>query len=481
MASISSMLSGHFWRRFVMNLAAAAVIAGAAAMPLSVWSPIAPAAADDDGGGGDNHGSGGGGHGDDGGSDASGDGSSNSGPGGGDDGGETEGSDDEGDDGGSGAGRGAERDGNDYIRGEVVVANLSSRARREIGGLGFVIIEERPFAALGLTVARLRVPPRMASPAARTLLAARYPELLVDLNALYRPQGQLVLPAPDYAQRLIGWGQAVAGCGAGLRIGVLDTAVDSGIPALQGARILQRSFISGNAQHPGAEHGTAVAAILVGQAAAGGYGLLPGAELAVGEVFAKDAAGQPVAEVLALVGGLNWLAEQDMPVINLSLAGDANALVALALRHAAAQQIIVVAAAGNGGPEAPPAFPASEPSVIGVTALDSRSQPYAAANRGDYVDFAAPGVRIWTPGVDPDGSYVSGTSFAAPYVTAAIGALIARERVADPDRVTTMLAATAIDLGSPGKDPVFGWGLIQSANPCVAPTQQPRRYSISSE
>jgi hypothetical protein len=478
MAPISSIPSGRFLRRFVMNLAAATVIAGAAVLPLAVWSPIAPAAADDDGGGGGSHGSGG--HGD-GGSDASGDGSSNSGPGGGDDGGETEGSDDAGDDAGSGAGRGAERDGHDYIRGEVVVANLSSRARREIGGLGFVIIEERPFVALGLTVARLRVPPRMAAPAARTLLAARYPELLVDLNALYRPQGQRILPAPDYAERLIGWGHAAAGCGGGLRIGVLDTAVDGGIPALQGARIVQRSFLSGDAPHAGMAHGTAVAAILVGQAAGGGYGLLPGAELDVGEVFAKDATGQAVAEVLALVGGLNWLAEQDLPVINLSLAGDPNALVAFALRRAAARRIVVVAAAGNGGPEAAPAFPASEPAVIGVTALDSRSQPYAAANRGDYVDFAAPGVRIWTPGADPDGSYVSGTSFATPYVTAAIGALIASAGVADPTRVTTMLAATATDLGAPGKDPVFGWGLIQATNPCVALTLQPRNSSISSE
>jgi Subtilase family len=474
------MHSGRFLRRLVVNLATATVIAGAALLPLAVWSPIAPALADDDGGG-DNHGSGGGGHGDGGGSGPSGDGGSNAGPGGGDDGDENEAGDEGGDDGGSGAGRGAERDGRDYIRGEVVVANLSSQARREIGGLGFVIIEERPFAALGLTVARLRVPPRMASPAARTLLAARYPELLVDLNALYRPQGQRILPAPDYAERLIGWGHARAGCGAGLRIGVLDTAIDGGIPALQGARILQRSFISDGAQHTGREHGTAVAAILVGQATGGGYGLLPGAELDAGEVFAKDAAGQAVAEVLALVGGLNWLAERDVPVINLSLAGDANALVAYALRRAAERGIVVVAAAGNGGPAAAAAFPASEPSVIGVTALDSRSQPYAAANRGDYVDFAAPGVRIWTPGADSNGSYVSGTSFATPYVTAAVGALIARAGAADPTRVTTMLAAAAIDLGSPGKDPVFGWGLIQAANPCVALTQQPEKYSLSSE
>jgi subtilisin family serine protease len=132
---------------------------------------------------------------------------------------------------------------------------------------------------------------------------------------------------------------------------------------------------------------------------------------------------------------------------------------------------VVVAAAGNGGPETPPAFPASEPSIIGVTALDSRSQPYAAANRGDAVDFAAPGVRIWTPRADPAGSYDSGTSFAAPYVTAAVGALIARGGISDATDVAARLAATAIDLGAPGKDPVFGWGLIQAANPCAAPTQ----------
>ena len=370
----------------------------------------------------------------------------------------------------------------DYIRGEVVVANLSSRARREIGGLGFVIIEERPFAALGLTVARLRVPPRMASPAARTLLAARYPD------TPGRPQRALPAagPADVAGARLCGAPDRLGPCAPPVAAPACASASSirpstAALPALRGARIVQRSFISGDAQHAGTEHGTAVAAILVGQATGGGYGLLPGAELDVGEVFAKDAAGQAVAEVLALVGGLNWLAERGVPVINLSLAGDANALVAYALRRAAAQRIVVVAAAGNGGPAAAPAFPASEPSVIGVTALDSRSQPYAAANRGDDVDFAAPGVRIWTPGADSDGSYVSGTSFATPYVTAAVGALIARAGAADPARVTTMLAAAAIDLGSPGKDPVFGWGLIQAANPCVALTQQPEKYSLSSE
>jgi hypothetical protein len=344
-------------------LAAAIIVATPPLLPFASWSPVGPAAADDDGRGG-NHGRGGGddGHDDDGESgessdSSSGSGSSNSGPGGGeddddDDDDDDEGGDERGDDGSGHSGHDAEHDGHDFVRGELVVANLSDRARREIRRLGFVVVEERPFAALGLTVTRLRVPPRMASPAARTLLAARYPDLLVDLNALYRPQGELVLPAADYAERLIGWGRAPAGCGAGLRIGILDTAVDGGIPALRSAAIVQRSFLSGDAPHADIEHGTSVAAILVGQAPGGGHGLLPGAEIRAGEVFAKDAAGEPVAEVLALVGGLNWLVEERVPLINLSLAGDANTLVAFALRRAAAQRSIVVAAAGNGGPEA---------------------------------------------------------------------------------------------------------------------------------
>jgi hypothetical protein len=448
-------------------LVAALVVGCGAVLPRAGWSPMGSAAADDDGGG--NHGSGGGGGEGEGHDDG---GGSNSGPGGGDEH-EDNGSDDDGSAaaGGSSAGHATERDGSDYVRGEVVVANLSSQAKREIVRLGFVVVEERPFASLGLTVAKLRVPPRMAAPAARTLLAARYPDLLVDLNALYRPQGQLVLPGRDYAERLIGWGKAPADCGRGLRIGVLDTAVDNGVPALQGARIVQRSFLSDGASSAGPEHGTAVAAILAGQPSAGGNGLLPGAALSVGEVVARDAAGKPAAEVLALVGGLNWLVEERVPLINLSLAGDANGLVALALRRAMAQRAIVVASAGNGGPTAPPAFPASEPSVIAVTAVDSRSQPYAGANRGDYVAFAAPGVQIWTPRAGAGGGYETGTSFAAPYVTAAVGALVARDGVTDPARVSKMLAATAIDLGAPGRDPVFGWGLIQAANPCGTATQ----------
>jgi subtilisin family serine protease len=146
--------------------------------------------------------------------------------------------------------------------------------------------------------------------------------------------------------------------------------------------------------------------------------------------------------------------------------------VTVALQRVLKNNTAVVAAAGNNGASAAPAFPAKEPGVIGVTAVDSHSQPYAEANRGDYVDFAAPGVRIWTPGPAAPGSYHTGTSFAAPFVTAAVAARLTKDVATDASgSIVDSLALTTIDLGAPGRDPVFGRGLVQFANPCNQPTQ----------
>jgi hypothetical protein len=355
------------------------------------------------------------------------------------------------------------RSGHDFVAGEIVVANMADKTKLAAGRLGFVLLDERRLPALKLTLARLRVPRAMTEPAARRLLASRFPGISVDVNALYRPQGTLVLPAPDYPAKLIGWGPVPGACGRGLRLGLLDTAVDTALPGLAGADIIQRSFLTAQSIAASPEHGSAIAWILVGQRAGRTGGLLPGAELAVAGVFAADPEGVPTADVVALVSGLDWLAGRRTPVINMSFAGEPNTVVALALRRAIAGHAVVVAAAGNGGPTAAPAFPAAEAGVIAVTAVDSHAQPYAEANHGSYVAFAAPGVSVWTPGSTP--AYRSGTSFATPFVAAAAA------RLADgvqPDliRITRALARTARDLGLPGKDPVFGWGLLQAASPC---------------
>ena len=108
----------------------------------------------------------------------------------------------------------------------------------------------------------------------------------------------------------------------------------------------------------------------------------------------------------------------------MSLSGPRDDLVHQRLVELSRQGMIFVAAAGNGGPDASAAYPAAyNDEVIAVTAVDRNQQLYDHANRGDYIDVAAPGVRIWTALPNNKEGALSGTSFAAPFVTAIVAAI----------------------------------------------------------
>ncbi len=103
-----------------------------------------------------------------------------------------------------------------------------------------------------------------------------------------------------------------------------------------------------------------------------------------------------------------------------------------------------------------------------MTAVDKDGRLYRRANRGDYVDFAAPGVDLGTAAATQTrrGSRgQSGTSYAAPFVTAAIAVALSREG-AQAKTVEASLQTSARDLGAPGRDREFGWGLVTLAQPC---------------
>jgi subtilisin family serine protease len=207
-----------------------------------------------------------------------------------------------------------------------------------------------------------------------------------------------------------------------------------------------------------------VAALLVGSGAGEFPGLLPKAELYAADTFIGTGSNLRT-NALLLGKGLDWLLEQQASVVNVSLTGPDNRLLHEVIKRLSARNIVVIAAAGNGGPGAPPAFPAAYPEAIAVTAVDQLLRPYRLANRGEYLTLAAPGVRIWTPG-PRGGQYSDGTSFAAPYVTAVAALLRNQQPDLNPAALIDRLRNSARDLGSPGKDPVFGWGLVQSPGRC---------------
>jgi len=132
----------------------------------------------------------------------------------------------------------------------------------------------------------------------------------------------------------------------------------------------------------------------------------------------------------------------------------------------AQEQVLLVAAAGNGGPGAPAAFPAAYPGVIAVTAVDAENRLFRRAQRGPHVELAAPGVDVWTAASVSGLRQKTGTSFAVPFVTAALAQARADAPGLSAHDVRRTLGVRARDLGEPGQDPLFGQGLLSARGLC---------------
>ena len=129
--------------------------------------------------------------------------------------------------------------------------------------------------------------------------------------------------------------------------------------------------------------------------------------------------------------------------------------------------MVIVAAVGNDGPAAPPRYPAAFDFVIAVTAVDAELAAYARAPRGGYVDFSAPGVDVFVP-LGGGGRYMTGTSIAAPFVTAMIASSPEAASLGSVAAVRGSLAREAVDLGAAGSDDTFGAGLARAPESCRA-------------
>lgn len=348
---------------------------------------------------------------------------------------------------------------------EVVAANASPVFLAEAQHLGFAVIESKQLASLGFAVARLEAPATTDVQSSIASLQARFPDVAIDVNHVYAPQGSFTLATTDFPKQAIHWPSVAGACKVSEKIGMIDGPVDSDSGGLTGTDIHIRDF-SNQLSSPLADshHGTAIATLLAGHSAAS---LLPGTPLYAANIFRQDAAGAPVATAVGFIEALNWMGQQGVTVVNVSLAGPPNNLMRQAVRRALDHGMQIVAAVGNDQLDGVERYPAAYPDVIGVTAVDERRAVLPEANRGTYVSFAAPGVDIWVPegGVSAagdqaaiSGDYFTGTSFATTYVTATL-AIVQRD--------VKRLRDTAEDLGAPGRDRIYGWGLVQAGPACL--------------
>lgn len=330
------------------------------------------------------------------------------------------------------------------------------RSRVMLTRLGAELLRYRELPRLGLRLAVYDFHGNLTRVTAQAVLDQNTPNSVVGTHHLYSlAQGRPRV----YAATMVGLtNEGSCILGRNLTIGLIDGPVDPDHPALAGANVVAESVLNASDRPASGAHGTAVAALLVGEDPDGALGgLARGAQLYAVSAFIQSG-GNTDADIERIAAAIDRLLQRNVRLINMSFAGPENAVLGHILERAAANGAVMIAAAGNDGRERA-AYPASHPDVIAVTAVDAAFRRYRAANFGGHIEFAAPGVDLYVAS-NRGGNYASGTSYAAPIVTA-LAARLGAGGGLSVDALRARLRNSAVDLGPTGFDNEFGWGLVR--------------------
>lgn len=263
--------------------------------------------------------------------------------------------------------------------------------------------------------------------------------------------------------------------GAGVTIAVIDTGIDGTVAELSGAVVGGADFSglgSANGQRPvgstGSDHGTMVASLAAGRGTGGNNGVIgsaPRASLLSASIGFGEGT-RPSDDQIA--EAVRWSVDNGADVINMSLTRNTIDWPESwddAFLYAMENDVVIVAAAGNrGSGTTQVGAPATMPGVLTVAGVDAAGEAsFDASSQGITISVAAPSENL--VGVVPGGGHVrwNGTSGAAPIVSGIVALVMAAHPELDAANVINRIVATARDAGTPGADPIYGYGLVDAA------------------
>ncbi|MEZ2389840.1 S8 family serine peptidase [bacterium RCC_150] len=281
--------------------------------------------------------------------------------------------------------------------------------------------------------------------------------------------------------------------GAGVKVAIIDSGVDGNHPDLKGA-VVGGTDASGAGDPDGQksigskpEHGTLVATLLAGRGHAapdpsppadpqppgpgpgpdGIVGVAPQAQILSVSAWlgSPNPAGKSDQEQIP--DAVRWAVDNGAKVINISLGStspDWPQNWDAAFLYAEQKDVVIVAAAGNRiGGNVQVGAPATIPGVLTVAGLDrNRTASVDASSQGISIGVAAPAEEL--VGGLPDGTYEdwAGTSGSAPIVSGVAALIRSKWPDMSAKQVINRIVSTAKDAGRPGKDPIYGYGILDA-------------------
>jgi type VII secretion-associated serine protease mycosin len=252
--------------------------------------------------------------------------------------------------------------------------------------------------------------------------------------------------------------------GAGVVVAIVDTGVDSAHPDLAGSVLPETDLASpppGSGSHGDDNgHGTQMAGIVAAHGQA--TGIAPSAKIL--PIRVTDGVQDPN----SMSTGIDWAVDHGAKVINISVAAAGERPDdRTAIARAISKDVVVVAAAGNNHGLTRIQFPAAYPGVVAVTGVDRQGNHAAVSLTGPEAVLAAPAVDVVT--TDPTG-YVAGTgtSAAAAIVSGVVALIRSKFPAMSAAEVVHRLEATADDKGPPGRDDVYGYGIVDPVRALTA-------------
>jgi hypothetical protein len=265
-----------------------------------------------------------------------------------------------------------------------------------------------------------------------------------------------------------------------LTIAVIDSGVDTTHPDLAGRLIAGWNFVTNSPDIvDNTGHGTGTTGVVAAATnnATGVAGV--NWQSKIMPLVVLDSSNY--ASYSRIASAIYWAADHGARIINISIGGSmASFTLQNAVDYAWSKGAVVFASAMNNSANVR-YYPAACNNVVAVSATDKNDNKASWSNFGNWIALSAPGASILTTARGGGYAYKSGTSFASPMAAAVASLVLSAKPSLAPAELVAALQTNADDLGTPGKDDLFGYGRVNAwkAVSAVIPPSLPVTVAVT--